>query len=83
MKVCSPGGEDEAGEAEELVGFFAHVLGFFTDDAVGCQKTYTLFSHRRGVLRRPLVIFLSTCGKVFYKTFTYLVSRRRRTACPM
>ena len=26
------------------VDFFAHVLGFFTDDAVGCQKTYTLFS---------------------------------------
>ena len=28
-----------------VVDFFAHVLGFFTDDEVGCQKTYTLFSH--------------------------------------
>ena len=26
------------------MGFFAHVAGFFTDDAVGCQKTHTLFS---------------------------------------
>ena len=27
-----------------VVGFFAHVSGFFTDDVVGCQKTGTLFS---------------------------------------
>ena len=26
------------------VDFFAHVAGFFTGDAVGCQKTGTLFS---------------------------------------
>ena len=28
------------------VDFLAHVSGFFTDDVVGWQKTYTLFSGR-------------------------------------
>ena len=64
------------------VDFFAHVAGFFTGDAVECQKTHTLFSllsRRRRRERLPSAQWSHWCS---WHHIAVVIASGRRNGCP-